>query len=67
MLLYVLKTNKYNNIGFIGFDNFQKNQQTYYYKPELYNPSIKYLLYKKNGPINKDTLLKKNPYTIEMK
>ena len=61
-LLYILKTNEYNNIGFIGFDNFQKNQQTYYYKPELYNPSIKYLLHKKDGPIKKDgTFVEEKP------
>lgn len=43
-LQYILNLNIYNKICVVGFDNFQKNQNTYYYDVNLYNSKIKYLL-----------------------
>ena len=43
-LKFILDTKKYNKIGLVGFDNFKKGEQTYYYKPEDYNDKIKYIL-----------------------
>ena len=41
---YILNLNKYDKICLVGFDNFQKGSPWYYYKPDLYNPKLKYLL-----------------------
>ena len=52
---YILNLNKYDKICVVGFDNFKQGEQWYYYKPELYNPKLKYLLGKQiteNGIYN---------------
>tara|TARA_R110002073_G_scaffold217844_3_gene378125 strand:+ start:4085 stop:4756 length:672 start_codon:yes stop_codon:yes gene_type:complete len=46
-LYYIINTNIYNNILLVGFDNFKKGDQTYYFKPSEYNNKLNYLL-KKN-------------------
>tara|TARA_Y100000590_G_C15665896_1_gene994417 strand:- start:1000 stop:1674 length:675 start_codon:yes stop_codon:yes gene_type:complete len=59
-LYFILLTNKYNKISLVGFDNFKKGEQVYYYKPEEYNKNIKYLINKniitKNGVFNIQSL-----------
>lgn len=51
-LQYLIDTKKYNKILLVGFDNYKKGKQTYYYKPDEYNSKIKYLL--QNNIISKD-------------
>ena len=55
-LKYIINTNLYNKITLVGYDNYKLGEQTYYYKPEEYNNSIKYLLknntIKQNGEYN---------------
>ena len=43
-LKYILDTKKYNKIALVGFDNFKKGEQTYYYKPQYYNKKLKIYL-----------------------
>ncbi len=51
-LNYIINTNIYNNILLVGFDNFKKGDQTYYYKPSDYNNKLHYLI--KNNTIKSD-------------
>ena len=59
-LQYILDTNNYNKIALMGFDNFKKGEQIYYYKPNEYNDKIKYLINQniitQNGIFNIDSL-----------
>ena len=43
-LKYILDTKQYSKIAFVGFDNFKKGEQTYYYPPKLLNNKMKYLI-----------------------
>jgi len=54
-LHHILKQNKYDKIGIIGFDNFEQGQQRYYFGIEHYQPSLRYLI-RKNGPITPDNI-----------
>ena len=45
-LYYIINTNIYNNILLVGFDNFKKGDQTYYYKTSEYNNKLNYLFEK---------------------
>jgi hypothetical protein len=55
-LNFILNTNEYSKITLVGFDNYQKNTQIYYYKPELINPQLRYYFdrgdMKHDGTIN---------------
>jgi len=55
-LQYLINTKLYNKITLVGYDNYKLGEQTYYYKPEEYNNSIKYLfknnIIKQNGEYN---------------
>ena len=55
-LQYLINTKLYNKITLVGYDNYKLGEQTYYYKPEEYNNSIKYLFenntIKQNGEYN---------------
>ena len=42
-LIYIVNTNIYNKILLVGFDNFKKGEQTYYFTTDNYNDKIKYL------------------------
>jgi hypothetical protein len=42
--IYILNLNLYNKIVLVGFDNFEKNKQMYYYEPKEYNDMIKHLI-----------------------
>lgn len=54
-LQYVLNSNIYNKIALVGFDNFKKGDQMYYFTPAEYADSIKYLL-------NKNVIAKDGTY-----
>ena len=54
-LQYILDTNLYNKIALVGFDNFKKGDQKYYYQPKHYNNKIFYL-------INQNVVTKKGIY-----
>lgn len=54
-LHHILKQNKYNKIGLIGFDNFEQGKQRYYFDTKFYQPSLRYLI-KPNGPITPDNI-----------
>ena len=56
-LHHILKENKYNKIGLIGFDNFEVGKKRYYFDIEYYQPSLKYLL-SPNGPISLKNITK---------
>ena len=43
-LQYILDTKKYNKIALVGFDNFKKGDNVYYYETKDYNKKIKYLI-----------------------
>ena len=43
-LQYILDTNQYNKIALVGFDNFKKGAQKYYYQPKHYNNFDLYLI-----------------------
>lgn len=55
-LIYIINTSLYNKILLVGFDNFKKGDQTYYYKPQEYNKKLHYLFnnntYKSDGTFN---------------
>ena len=54
-LHHILKQNKYNKIGLVGFDNFEEGKQRYYFDVQFYQPSLRYLI-KPNGPITPDNI-----------
>ena len=54
-LQFILNTNQYNKIALVGFDNFKKGEQKYYFKPKDYNKKIKYL-------IDQNTITKEGVY-----
>jgi len=43
-LQYILDTKNYNKIALVGFDNFKKGDNVYYYETKDYNKKIKYLI-----------------------
>ena len=43
-LQYILDTKKYNKIALVGFDNFKKGGNMYYYETKDYNKKIEYLI-----------------------
>ena len=43
-LNYIINTNSYNKILLVGFDNFKRGDQMYYFKPSEFNGKIKYLI-----------------------
>lgn len=54
-LQYLIDINEYNKILLVGFDNFKKGEQTYYFDINNINPKLKGLLgnnIKKNGEFN---------------
>jgi hypothetical protein len=55
-LQYILDLKQYDKILLVGFDNFKKGEQMYYFKPQDYNNNMKYLLddkvLKKDGTFN---------------
>ena len=46
MLKYIIDKNIYNTITLVGYDNFQKGSDTYYYSIKNYNEDLKYLINK---------------------
>ena len=54
-LHHILKQNKYDKIGLIGFDNFQEGKKRYYFDIEYYQQSLRYLI-RPNGPITPDNI-----------
>ena len=54
-LHHILKQNKYNKIGLIGFDNFEQGKKRYYFETNFYQPSLQYLI-KPNGLITPDNI-----------
>ena len=55
-LQYIIDTGEYNDILLVGFDNFKKNEQMYYYPIDSINKKLKYLIEKniitKEGNLN---------------
>lgn len=43
-LQFLIDTEEYDSILLVGFDNFKKGDQTYYYSTNDFNPKIKYLI-----------------------
>ena len=43
-LHHIINTKKYNKISLVGFDNFQKDKQRYFFPVKDYNPSLLYLI-----------------------
>lgn len=56
---YILNTNEYNKITLVGFDNFEKKTQRYYFEPQYINPSLRYLF--NQGVITKDGKIGEDP------
>jgi hypothetical protein len=56
-LHHIIKQDKYDKIGLIGFDNFEVGKKRYYFGIKHYQPSLKYLL-NPNGPISLTNITK---------
>jgi len=41
---YIISLKKYNKISLVGFDNFEQGKQRYYFHIKHYNPSLLYLI-----------------------
>lgn len=56
---YILNLNVYDKIGMVGFDNFEKGTERYYFNINKMNPNLNYLIGK--GVITKDGKIGEDP------